>query len=801
MIELISKLFETEGFPPRWECGTAWTPFLGYVHILSDTATWAAYLTIPIVLVIVARRQKDFPLNRLFFLFAAFILACGTVHLVEAIIFYVPIYRFSALLKLLTAGVSWATVLALIQIAPQAIELPALKKANEKLTSEIRKRNAAERRLARSERQFRETFENAAVGIAHVGVDGRWLRVNQQLCRIVGYNQSELLKGSFQEITHEADLDKDLQKVEQVLSGAIEQYSIEKRYIKKNGHIIWVSLTVSLVRDEDGTPEYFISVVQDINDRKLVEEELKISESRLKLAKELASVGVLLCDYQQQTITLDDVAARIFDLPAGQPLPREEVHGRFHLEDRATIERALAQVLEGEHNGRVSLEHRVVQSDGTVLWVDVCKQIEYDSIDGVLEPSRALIAAIDQTERKQHEQLLDSARKQAESANQARGEFLANMSHEIRTPMAAIMGHVDILLGHIRDPDNRHCATIIKRNGHHLLEIINDILDLSRIEAGKLEVRNQVCDLNELLSDLDNLMRVRVDRSQVDFRVTSDSDVPRLILTDSKRLKQILINLLGNAIKFTRQGEVVLKVGVSETRVGQATVLVFSVSDTGIGISREFMNELFQPFSQGDASRTREFGGSGLGLAISKRLVNLLEGAIEVDSVEGRGTTFQVFLPVQVDPASTRFSYQAEIASEEAIPQIERIHGKILLVDDRRDIRFVGQHFLEEAGANVVIAENGQDAIELIQQHKQAGLPFQAVVMDVQMPTMDGLTAVRRLRQMGEDLPVIALTADAMVEDRERCLNAGYDDYLAKPIDATLLVATVIRNMNQVGGR
>lgn len=791
-MDFLSQLFQTDGFPPRWQCGTGWTQFLGYLHIFSDLATWIAYTTIPVVLLVVARRDRSFPLNRVFLLFAAFILLCGSVHLLEAVIFYVPFYRLSGVLKLLTAIVSWATVITLVRVAPKAIELPGLKAVNKRLKGEIRRRNAAEKRLADSELRFRATFENAAVGIANVAIDGRWLRVNQQLCQIVGYPQEELLKKTFQDITHPDDLQADLERVQQLLDGKLDQFSIEKRYLHRQGHLVWVSLTVSLIRDHAGKPDYFISIVQDITARKVVERELMASESRLKLAKDLASVGVLYCDYQQNAITLDEIAADLFDLPDNCPLPREEVHGRFHLDDRPMIEASLQGCFQGHSDGRVSMEHRVVRSDGTTLWLDVCKQVRFHENDeGQALPHDSLIAVIDQTERKQHEALLENARSEAESANEARGQFLANMSHEIRTPMAAIMGHIDILWNHLKDPDNRQCVATIKRNGKHLLDIINDILDLSRIEAGKMEARREPCELPQWLSDIETLMGVRVERNHVDFRVVTPAPIPTSLTIDSKRLKQILINLLGNAIKFTKQGKVELQVSYD---VGQQ-LLVCTVLDTGIGIPADYLPSLFQPFSQGDVSRTREFGGSGLGLAISKRLADLLGGSIEAQSVEGEGSVFRVSLPAQPSPDSDWFQYAGALTDDEM--PVERVgislRGRILLVDDRRDIRYVGQHFLEEAGATVTTAENGEAAVRLIQQQEASGEPFEVVVMDVQMPKMDGLTAVRHLRQQGCRLPIIALTADAMLEDRERCLNAGYDGYLAKPIDAAALVESVAK--------
>ena len=792
MGDLIFHLLVSSGLLDRWRSEEGWATAWGYLHIGSDLAISGAYTLISMGLMVAARRRKEPAARRLLQMFAGFLLDGSLVHLLDAVEFFLPVYRLSGFVKLLTAVVSWITLLTLVRLSSQAMELSGLRSLNRRLKEEMRRRSAAERRLSDSERRFQVTFENAGVGIAHVGIDGSWLRVNEKLCEIVGYSQDDLLSRRFQDITYREDLPRDMARAAAMRAGELEQFTSEKRYVRKDGSLVWVSLTVSVVSISEGFPDYFIAVIQDINDRKLVEQELLASERRLKLAKELVSVGVLLQDYRQETMELDETAARLLDLPANQRLPSEEVHGRFHLEDRPAVEIQLAAET-AELESRRATEHRVVHSNGQELWLSVCKQLDYGaSSEGNTVAQRSLIAVFDLTERKRHEALLETARRQAELANQARGEFLANMSHEIRTPMAAIMGHVDILLQHLKDPDDRQCAHTIKRNGRHLLEIINDILDLSRIEAGKLEVDTAACDLKQLVSDIDLLMQVRVDESKVEFRIATPQPIPRWVLTDSKRVKQILINLVGNAIKFTRRGYVELEVFVDEREKRLSLV----VRDSGIGIEPRILVNLFQPFSQGDASRTREFGGSGLGLAISKRLSDLLNGNLEVESEAGKGSTFRLTIPLRLAPGKSElFQYQcAMVADDEVSSSLPlRLQGKVLLVDDRRDIRFVGQHFLEEAGAQVMTAEDGKQAIEFVEAQLATGRPFDAIVMDVHMPVMDGMAAVRELRKQGCETPIVALTADAMVDDRQRCLAAGYDDYLTKPIDAAGLVTTVGR--------
>ncbi|MCM2374551.1 response regulator [Aporhodopirellula aestuarii] len=399
----------------------------------------------------------------------------------------------------------------------------------------------------------------------------------------------------------------------------------------------------------------------------------------------------------------------------------------------------------------------------------------------------------DVTNQREAEEALRKSEKMARQASISKSEFLANMSHEIRTPMAAILGHADMLLSHLDDPDNRGCVETIKRNGNHLLDIINDILDLSRIEAGKLDIEPESCKLSEVLQDIWALMQVRVEDKSIELRVVGEGKLPSTIETDPKRLKQVLINLIGNAIKFTEKGQVQLR--VTHTQANDQHRLRFEIQDTGIGISGEHMGKLFKPFSQADSSVTRRFGGTGLGLSISKRLVTMLGGQLTVESELGVGSTFRVELPVG-DLENVSFD---EFQIEKVSHQTERPRNRVclgcrvLLVDDRRDVRFVAQHILEGAGAAIDTATNGREAIEKIRTAEQNGQAFDVVVMDMQMPVMDGYAATAELRATGFERPIIAMTADAMTGDKERCLEVGCDDYQSKPVDAKELVEKVRR--------
>jgi PAS domain S-box-containing protein len=396
---------------------------------------------------------------------------------------------------------------------------------------------------------------------------------------------------------------------------------------------------------------------------------------------------------------------------------------------------------------------------------------------------------------------LDDARKRAEAATESKSRFLANVSHELRTPMTAILGFSETLLDEADHlpTEQRSALETIRRNGKYLLDLINDILDFSKIEAGKMVVESVTCSLPHLVDDTIDLIRPRAQAKGLSIAVEYVGVVPATIETDSTRLRQVLLNLLSNAVKFTERGSILLRVQLVPHE--RAAPLRFEVIDTGIGMTAEQLPKLFQPFTQADASTTRKFGGTGLGLSISRRLAQILGGDIRVESVAGRGTTFSMNIAVGaidhvplIQPQGARGLPRE---SEKSPAVVERFEHRVLLAEDGPDNQRLISHLLRRAGATVVIADNGRAALETALAEQQAGTPFDVILMDMQMPVMDGYTAVRRLRAQGYELPIIALTANAMAGDRERCLAAGCDDYDVKPIDRNRLFQTLRKHLPQ----
>jgi PAS domain S-box-containing protein len=402
----------------------------------------------------------------------------------------------------------------------------------------------------------------------------------------------------------------------------------------------------------------------------------------------------------------------------------------------------------------------------------------------------------DVTEERRMAQVLAEAKQAAEQANLAKSDFLANMSHEIRTPLTSILGYGELLQTHTTDPDNLACIDAIRRNGKYLIEIINDILDLSKIEAGMLRTELVRLAPGGVLRDVVDSLRVRAAEKGLTLDIIHAGPLPATIESDPTRLRQILLNLLSNAIKFTEQGGVQVRARL----LASERLLEIAVSDTGIGINAERQSGLFAPFTQADSSINRRYGGTGLGLAISRRLTELLGGTIAVESVEGRGSTFKFTLgtgPLEEVPLQE----DAPVSPPLVLPPLSRLDGRrVLIVDDRRDVRYLIQTYVEEAGATAASAGDGSIAVELVRQAEREGSSFDAIVLDMQMPIMDGFRAAPALRAAGYTGLIVALTANAMKGDEERCLAVGCDEYLSKPVDRLRLLYLLARGRTEAEG-
>ena len=441
------------------------------------------------------------------------------------------------------------------------------------------------------------------------------------------------------------------------------------------------------------------------------------------------------------------------------------------------------------------LEYRIQHANGEVRWIWERSRTGYDA-DGKASYREGVL--FDMTERKHAEQTLIEARQIAESANQAKSDFLANMSHEIRTPMNAILGFIQLVVETKLTPQQHDYLNHVKTAARALLHILNDILDYSKIEAGRMRLSLESFEMSAVIRDVVELFSLQLREKGIALHSAVDPALPRYLLGDALRLRQVLINLVGNALKFTERGEIrILVESVSETASNVS--LRVRISDTGIGMAPAQLEKIFSAFSQADASISRRFGGTGLGLSISKRLVALMGGEISAESVEGQGSTFIIAVSLQKIPDNTILpapqAPQPTPAMPPALPVLQKTtetlrNKDVLLVEDNKLNFKLAYALLSKLGMQITGAANGLEAVEWIRQQ-----PFDVVLMDLQMPEMDGFEATHQIRELLQEAapPIIALSASALIKDREACLAAGMVDHIAKPISFEQLTDVLLK--------
>jgi two-component system, sensor histidine kinase and response regulator len=566
-------------------------------------------------------------------------------------------------------------------------------------------------------------------------------------------------------------------------------YAHETRLRHKDGSYRWFQVRAQAERDASGRALRLSGSVQDIHKQKLTEDALQAARQRFERAIRGTQDGLWEWDLLGQSFWVSPRYEAILGFGEGEVsgvirTPDSLVHGE-DLEACRTAQRA-----HFEQGVPFDVEVRMRTRTGGYRWVRMRGEAERDASG---RPLRLAGSMQDVTEARAARDALIQASEAAQAASRSKSAFLANVSHEIRTPMNGIIGMTSLLLDTALESAQRDYAETIHASANSLLTVINDILDFSKIEAGRLDIECVEMDLPASVAEVRSILAFQAAAKGLRFEVSVDPAVPRWVMGDRQRIRQCLINLISNAIKFTPTGGVALRVAAAE-REQDRVLARFEVRDTGIGIAPDTLPTLFQPFVQADSSTTRHFGGTGLGLSIVRRLVDLMGGDVGVESELGRGSTFWFVLPLAVIEARHEGPGAAETAAltgasadarGAALPASGLYRGKVLLVEDNLINQKVARSVLERLGCEVSLAGNGLEAVHAFAQGR-----FDLVLLDLQMPLMDGYAAtscLRKLEQGRHRTPIVALTASAMTGQRERCLEAGMDELLAKPLDVKRL--------------
>lgn len=702
----------------------------------------------------------------------------------------------------------------------------------------------ANENMARSEAKYRNILESIHETYYEVDLNGCFTFFNPSLCRILGMSKKELTGMSYRKLADEANAERLGQFFSDVKHGRTPLKTCDWEMTTQRGETIHMEVSARLMPDADGRPIGFQGIARDITRRKMAENRLgkanlELEANNHQLLREIersiestrflelaytelkqifnASVeGMWVIDSGFNVLRVNDAFLSMFQLDRENVLERR-CYDIFACHSCHGPQCPLRQILGGASQVQIDMEKE--RNDGTRLPLTLTATPFRDPEGALLG---ALIGLRDMTERKQAE-AMQQAKLRAESENQAKSEFLANMSHEMRTPLNGIIGLTELLRETLLDVPQQSLVTTIANESDALLKIINDVLDLARIEAGKAEISADPFDLCRVLKDVAGGLGLKASRKGLALTVSPPPDTATRLVGDAGKLRQILVNLTGNAVKFTQAGKIAIVVTVeSENR--HRVRLKFSVQDTGIGIAADKQALIFERFTQADGSNTRQYGGSGLGTTISRHLVELMGGRIGASSSPGKGSTFWFVLdfqkagrenpkkPLQVPPEATgRGTDRIAPPFGHAPESNPGNHDgpRILLVEDYPTNQQVALAHLKTAGYRVDLAENGQQAVEAVQT-----APFDLVLMDIQMPVIDGHAATGKIRdweatlhrdetpdaspvngqtppKKWKRLPIIAMTAHAMAGYQEKCLASGMDDFLSKPLKRELLLATV----------
>src|SRR5256714_6524761 len=623
--------------------------------------------------------------------------------------------------------------------------------------------------LAPGDAIFRELFEGAPIGMAILALDERFLRVNTSFCHMVGYSNEELRQRTAEDITFADDIETGRQLARSLLDGTSRDTG-DKAYVHKNGDVLWVGRTASVIRNEQGAPQHFLLMVEDISERKAAEAALEKSRRELEAA---LHKNQLIMDNSWAVIgTVSDDGRFLSVNPACKHLwgyTEEELVGRqyidlVHPDDRI---KSIAADKRMRETGKITdFVNRYIRKDGSM--VDVLGSATWSEKDQLI-----FCVAHDVTDRARIEKALREAKEEADRANHAKSDFLSRMSHELRTPLNSILGFGQLLDRQAPTETQRPRIRYILSAGRHLLNLINEVLDISRIEAGTLQLSVEPVCIEEAIGEALDLMRPLAAERSISLSTEGALDNTTYVLADRQRLKQVLLNLLSNAVKYSAiNGNVTISFAESGSRFTR-----ISVRDTGAGIPVEKLSRLFTPFDRLRAE-TSPVEGTGLGLALCQRLVQAMHGMIGVSSTPSDGSTFWLDLPRAQSPLQTLPATRANSVSQE--PANEALRRRLLIEDNFSHLTLLDQMLGERPTLELMTAMQGRVGLELARQHSP-----DLILLDLHLPDMPGWQVLAQLKadHLTREIPVVVISADATAPQIKRLLSAGARAYLTKPLD------------------
>ena len=662
-----------------------------------------------------------------------------------------------------------------------------------RLQMEIKKRKKIEASLEKNNFRFKTILDNIFAYVGLLDTNGVLQEVNKAPLDGTDLERQDVIGRNFADTpwwSYDEKIQAELRSaIEAAKQGEIIRYDV---VIQKGANYVPLDFQISPVRDDSGNIIALLPTAVDISQRKQAEELIKHAEFLKDQALDLAKAGHWFINFDEgeEYYTSSERVVEIF----GDPLHEDM---RYHIlndwyvnieaVDKSIAEATLQNYISAVEGTtpRYDMIHPYRRPmDGKIIWIHVLGHVVRDIYGNA---THVYGVVMDITENKMAEIAIEESQKIAETAARSKSEFLANMSHEIRTPLNAIIGLAKISIRDHKVNNSIDNIIRIQEASIHLLNLVNDILDFSKIEAGKMSLDVHPFRLASLVQDVLNLIDARAKEKHLNLTLEIRDTLPEWVMGDSLRLRQILLNFLSNAVKFTEHGAICLAI----TR--EINIIVFTVSDSGIGMTPEQVSRLFTAFEQADSSTTRQFGGSGLGLAISQNLAHLMDGEITVKSEFGAGSQFVLKIPL----AETTPGLESLLVCQNVGNRLQGL--RILAAEDVALNRIVLEDMLTHEGAHVLFAENGQQVIDRLEETGYSD--FDIVLMDIQMPVMDGYQATREILKQAKDIPIIGLTAHAMPEERQRCLDVGMRDRVTKPIDDEVLITTILKHVSNTSSQ